>query len=323
MSHFVILIIQVLFTCLCISLANAKSFFTQPFVGTPQYTAGSPFVFVNPTQFTPQVIPTFRTVATPISTVPYVFNRFHTQDRTGAYTFSYSGGPSSRTESRDRFGNVVGAFNYVDPEGKIQTQQYVADSNGFRVAGTNLPTEPFVKVKETEKSRVKRETTVGKTPASTVPLKTVPVHHVVPQTYSNVVAPQIVPNFFTVNPNIIPNVYTASKTPVTTFPYNVPNVYTASNTPVTFPYNVPNVYTSSKTPVPTFPYNVFPTFYTVPTVIPTTDTKTTTNEKTDSVPVQPVVYSGVTNPYYTYDPNFITRQVEGQKTPNTGFTFYY
>ncbi|RXG55222.1 Peroxisome biogenesis factor 10, partial [Armadillidium vulgare] len=209
--------------------------------------------------------------------------------------------------------------------GQLQhlSQQYPTFSTDF-IPKTELVLIPSLiqevllqgrKVKETEKSRVKRETTVGKTPASTVPLKTVPVHHVVPQTYSNVITPQIVPNFFTVNPNIIPNVYTASKTPVTTFPYNVPNVYTDSKTPVTtFPYNVPNVYTDSKTPVPTFPYNVFPTFYTVPTVVPTTDTKTTTNVKSDSVPVQPVVYSGVTNPFYTYDPNFITRQVEAQKT---------
>nr|XP_027220837.1 formin-like protein 5 [Penaeus vannamei] len=49
---------------------------------------------------------------------------------------------SSRAETRDAFGVVRGSYNYVDSEGKVQTQHYVADALGFRVSGTNLPVAP-------------------------------------------------------------------------------------------------------------------------------------------------------------------------------------
>nr|XP_027235761.1 uncharacterized protein LOC113827066 [Penaeus vannamei] len=58
------------------------------------------------------------------------------------YSFGYAGGPSSRAESRDAFGVVRGSYNYVDSEGKVQTQHYVADALGFRASGTNLPMAP-------------------------------------------------------------------------------------------------------------------------------------------------------------------------------------
>nr|XP_027220833.1 uncharacterized protein LOC113813094 [Penaeus vannamei] len=54
----------------------------------------------------------------------------------------YAGGPSTRAETRDAFGVVRGSYNYVDSEGKVQTQHYVADALGFRVSGTNLPVAP-------------------------------------------------------------------------------------------------------------------------------------------------------------------------------------
>ncbi|ROT85158.1 Cuticle protein 6 [Penaeus vannamei] len=52
-------------------------------------------------------------------------------DEIGQYSFGYAGGASSRAESRDAFGVVRGSYNYVDSEGKIQTQHYVADALGF------------------------------------------------------------------------------------------------------------------------------------------------------------------------------------------------
>ena len=44
-------------------------------------------------------------------------------------------------ESRFADGSVAGMYNYVDSEGHLQTVQYVADAQGFRVAGTNIPGE--------------------------------------------------------------------------------------------------------------------------------------------------------------------------------------
>ncbi|XP_069194757.1 cuticle protein 19.8-like [Procambarus clarkii] len=80
----------------------------------------------------------------PIAPVTPVQSKYHAQDELGQYSFGYSGGPSSRAETRDAFGIVRGSYNYVDPEGKVQTQHYVADALGFRVAGTNVPVAPDV-----------------------------------------------------------------------------------------------------------------------------------------------------------------------------------
>ena len=52
-----------------------------------------------------------------------------------------AGGPSSRVENRDSYGVVRGSYNYVDSEGRLQTQLYVADAIGLRVSGTNLPVD--------------------------------------------------------------------------------------------------------------------------------------------------------------------------------------
>ncbi|XP_037774144.1 cuticle protein 6-like [Penaeus monodon] len=78
----------------------------------------------------------------PFSPVAPVQSQYHAQDELGQYSFGYSGGPSSRAESRDAFGVVRGSYNYVDSEGKVQTQHYVADALGFRASGTNLPVAP-------------------------------------------------------------------------------------------------------------------------------------------------------------------------------------
>ncbi|XP_066937284.1 cuticle protein 21-like [Macrobrachium rosenbergii] len=78
------------------------------------------------------------------NTIPYapIQSQYHAQDELGQYSFGYAGGPSARSETRDAFGVVRGSYNYVDSEGKVQTQHYVADALGFRVSGTNLPVSP-------------------------------------------------------------------------------------------------------------------------------------------------------------------------------------
>ncbi|XP_042869318.1 uncharacterized protein LOC122251435 [Penaeus japonicus] len=77
-----------------------------------------------------------------VAPVAPIQSQYHAQDEIGQYSFGYAGGPSSRAESRDAFGVVRGSYNYVDSEGKVQTQHYVADALGFRVSGTNLPVAP-------------------------------------------------------------------------------------------------------------------------------------------------------------------------------------
>jgi hypothetical protein len=56
--------------------------------------------------------------------------------------FRYSGGPSAKSEVKTLDGVTRGSYSYIDAESKLQTVNYVADSLGFRVAATNLPTAP-------------------------------------------------------------------------------------------------------------------------------------------------------------------------------------
>ncbi|XP_068220933.1 cuticle protein 16.8-like [Palaemon carinicauda] len=80
--------------------------------------------------------------AFPYTPVAPIQTQHHAQDQLGQYSFGYAGGPSARSETRDAFGVVRGSYNYVDSQGKVQTQHYVADALGFRVSGTNLPEAP-------------------------------------------------------------------------------------------------------------------------------------------------------------------------------------
>merc|ERR1719244_1838585 len=107
-----------------------------PAVGAPITYAASPIAYTA-AAVAPIVAPTTRT------------SQHHAQDEFGQYNFGYAGGPSSRHEVRDAFGVVRGSYNYIDADGKVQTQNYIADALGFRVAATNLPVAPEAAVEET------------------------------------------------------------------------------------------------------------------------------------------------------------------------------
>merc|ERR1719187_451854 len=69
-----------------------------------------------------------------------VSHQFHAQDEFGQFSFGYAGGPTAKTEARNAYGVTTGSYQYVDPNGVLQTVNYIADPvNGFRVQGTNLP----------------------------------------------------------------------------------------------------------------------------------------------------------------------------------------
>merc|ERR1711874_249162 len=84
---------------------------------------------------------TIPAIAPAIAPAPQL-TKFHAQDELGQYNFGHFGGPSSRNEVRDAFGVVRGQVNYIDADGKVQQQNYIADALGFRVAATNLPVAP-------------------------------------------------------------------------------------------------------------------------------------------------------------------------------------
>ncbi|XP_042881481.1 cuticle protein 19.8-like isoform X2 [Penaeus japonicus] len=122
----------------------------HPYAYTGALPAAAPLTLKTPVVNTVAPAPVSYNVApAPVSynVAPYapvapIQSQYHAQDEIGQYSFGYAGGPSSRAESRDAFGVVRGSYNYVDSEGKVQTQHYVADALGFRVSGTNLPVAP-------------------------------------------------------------------------------------------------------------------------------------------------------------------------------------
>lgn len=81
-----------------------------------------------------QVAPWTVPVAVPVA------HQYHSQDTLGQYTYGYADGFSAKSEVRSLDGKTSGAYSYVDSDGKLQSVQYTADdTNGFQVAGTNLP----------------------------------------------------------------------------------------------------------------------------------------------------------------------------------------
>merc|ERR1719472_316969 len=82
----------------------------------------------------------------PVPVAPIVqppSSQFHAQDEFGQFSFGYQNINSAKTETKDAFGVTRGSYQYVDANGVLQTVNYIADdTNGFRVAGTNIPVAP-------------------------------------------------------------------------------------------------------------------------------------------------------------------------------------
>ncbi|XP_071537168.1 cuticle protein 6-like [Panulirus ornatus] len=101
------------------------------------YRSGLPLM-TQPATETMAPVPMAYNMA-PFASMAPIHSQYNARDEFGQYSFGYNGGFNNRAEVRDAFGNVQGSYNYVDSDGKVQTQHYVADAMGFRVSGTNLP----------------------------------------------------------------------------------------------------------------------------------------------------------------------------------------
>ncbi|CAL4062172.1 unnamed protein product, partial [Meganyctiphanes norvegica] len=132
--------------------------------------AASYAVGYNAASYAPHALNQYAQVPAVASYAPSVqTTQHHSQDEYGQYDFGYSGGPSSRHETGDAYGNVRGSYSYVDAYGQVQKQSYVADAHGFRVVGTNLPTSGH--------HHLGKRSADASYPASTGPLAV--VHHAV------------------------------------------------------------------------------------------------------------------------------------------------
>merc|ERR1712018_119929 len=74
--------------------------------------------------------------------VPPVSSQFHAGDEFGNSQYGYSNLNSAKHEIGNAFGQKSGSYQYVDPNGKLQTVTYVADELGFRVQDSRLPVAP-------------------------------------------------------------------------------------------------------------------------------------------------------------------------------------
>ena len=68
--------------------------------------------------------------------------QYHTQDEIGQANYGYAYPGQAATNYRDAFGNQIGSYAYINPEGKHVQVSYVADSNGYRVLSNDLPIGP-------------------------------------------------------------------------------------------------------------------------------------------------------------------------------------
>merc|ERR1719222_1242913 len=79
--------------------------------------------------------------AVPIVAAPSgeVNSQFHAQDESGSYSYGYNSATQAKSEVKSADGVTRGSYSYVDPNGLLQTVNYISDAMGFRVAATNLP----------------------------------------------------------------------------------------------------------------------------------------------------------------------------------------
>ena len=73
---------------------------------------------------------------------PYSASQYRTQDEFGQASYGYSHPGQAASNFQDAWGNQVGSYAYISPEGKEIRVSYVADANGFRVVSNALPEGP-------------------------------------------------------------------------------------------------------------------------------------------------------------------------------------
>merc|ERR1711911_450873 len=80
--------------------------------------------------------------ASPYYGYGYSASQYRSQDEFGQATYGYAHPGQAAANYQDAFGNQVGSYAYINPEGKEVRVSYVADANGFRVLSNDLPEGP-------------------------------------------------------------------------------------------------------------------------------------------------------------------------------------
>ena len=72
----------------------------------------------------------------------YTSSQYRSQDEFGQASYGYSHPGQAASNFQDAYGNQVGSYAYINPEGKEIRVSYTADANGFRVVSNALPEGP-------------------------------------------------------------------------------------------------------------------------------------------------------------------------------------
>ena len=72
----------------------------------------------------------------------YTASQYHAQDELGQASFGYAHPGQAASNIRDAYGNQIGSYAYINPEGKEIRVSYTADHRGFRVLSNALPEGP-------------------------------------------------------------------------------------------------------------------------------------------------------------------------------------
>jgi len=116
-----------------------------PYLGSgplayPVASAIAPVSTAAPLTYAPTFVGSQAVVA-PVPAAPFAVQH-HAQDEFGNLAYGYVDHNSAKQESGNGHIGVTGSYQYVDPSGKLQTVNYVADALGFRVADSRLPVGP-------------------------------------------------------------------------------------------------------------------------------------------------------------------------------------
>merc|ERR1711997_503419 len=116
-----------------------------PYLGSgplayPVASPVAPVATAAPLTYAPTFVGSQALVA-PIPAAPLA-HQHHAQDEFGNLAYGYVDHNSAKHESGNGNIGVTGTYQYVDPAGKLQTVNYVADALGFRVADSRLPVGP-------------------------------------------------------------------------------------------------------------------------------------------------------------------------------------
>merc|ERR1711894_836207 len=134
-----------------LSEPEAKVLTVAPYnYGIPGYYGGvaAPFAYNNAWTaqttypYAPQAAYSYAPYAqayAPVAAPAPLSSQFAAGDEFGNTPYGYSNWASSKHEVGNGFGQKTGSYQYVDPNGELQTVTYVADEFGFRTEDSRLP----------------------------------------------------------------------------------------------------------------------------------------------------------------------------------------